>query len=141
MWKPDKNLFLGLWNLIITADADTCKTSGANDQSDGRSLCSRLRCEGSDRYTLFEEFCKSGLCRLGLTSPHEIDLFGIWKGVHSFTVSCCLIYQFSSVFILVLSFLSVQHIMFHFFKNENLNIIVEFSFFYLLLELLHRILK
>ncbi|XXG74640.1 hypothetical protein AAC387_Pa07g3311 [Persea americana] len=69
----------------VLKDADTCKTSGASDQSDVRSLCSRLRCEGSDRYTLFEEFSKSGLCRLGLTSPHEIDLFGIWKEVHSFT--------------------------------------------------------
>lgn len=115
------------------ADDDTCKTSGAYDQSGELHFCSRLRCEGtqsfdgSDRYALFEEFSESGLCRLGLVPPHEIDLFGIWKEVHPFTVSFLLFYKLSNVIILVFSAFMCSHfsqfnILCLFFMNENLNI-------------------
>lgn len=40
-----------------------------------------------DKYSQFEKFSKSGLCRLGLQHLQDMDLAGIWKETESFAVS------------------------------------------------------
>ncbi|XP_058101350.1 uncharacterized protein LOC131245698 isoform X3 [Magnolia sinica] len=60
-------------------------------QSAKKILYSGTGCEqtqsfrGSDKFMLFEEFSKSGLSRLGLSSPCAIDLLGIWKDAQPFS--------------------------------------------------------
>lgn len=58
------------------------------------SLHSNTRSEGSDsvgKYALFEKFCHSGLCRLGLEPIDHLDLCGVWDKLAPFTV--CYLYS------------------------------------------------
>ncbi|GMI88656.1 hypothetical protein like AT1G16650 [Hibiscus trionum] len=51
------------------------------------SLHTGSRCDGTlsaDKYPLFEKFCKSGLCRLGLKPSNDINFHDIWKEVEPY---------------------------------------------------------
>ncbi|WRX28229.1 Methyltransferase domain - like 4 [Theobroma cacao] len=51
------------------------------------SLHTSSRCEETipdDKYSLFEKFCQSGLCRLGLEPSDDINFHGIWKEVEPY---------------------------------------------------------
>ncbi|XP_022717506.1 protein RRNAD1 isoform X2 [Durio zibethinus] len=52
------------------------------------SLDTGSRCEGrtisADKYSLFEKFCRSGLCRLGLKPLVDINFLGIWNEVEPY---------------------------------------------------------
>ncbi|KAK6270362.1 hypothetical protein POUND7_007467 [Theobroma cacao] len=51
------------------------------------SLHTSSRCEETipdDKYSLFEKFCQSGLCRLGLKPSDDINFRGIWKEVEPY---------------------------------------------------------
>lgn len=58
-------------------------TSITNENSSNKAT----KCERSEfvgNYTLFQKYCLSGLCRLGLEPLKETDIHGIWKQVESF---------------------------------------------------------
>ncbi|XVF18237.1 hypothetical protein REPUB_Repub11eG0004100 [Reevesia pubescens] len=51
------------------------------------SLHTGSRCEwttSADKYSLFEKFCQSGLCRLGLKPSDDINFCAIWKEVEPY---------------------------------------------------------
>lgn len=51
------------------------------------SLDTGSRCQATasaDKYSLFEKFCQSGLCRLGLKPLDDINLRGIWMEVEPY---------------------------------------------------------
>lgn len=53
------------------------------------SLDTGSRCQATasaDKYSLFEKFCQSGLCRLGLKPLDDINLRGIWMEVEPYVV-------------------------------------------------------
>ncbi|KAK9937581.1 hypothetical protein M0R45_014360 [Rubus argutus] len=59
-------------------------TAIGNEHSSGKAT----KCEGTpliDKYPLFEKYCLSGLCRLGLEPLKDTDLHGIWKEVEPFS--------------------------------------------------------
>lgn len=45
-----------------------------------------------DRYSMFVEFCKSGLGRLGLSDSLDIKFSKLWDEVEEFSVSCLMVY-------------------------------------------------
>ncbi|VVA34498.1 PREDICTED: RRNAD1 [Prunus dulcis] len=58
-------------------------TSITNENSSNKAT----KCERSEfvgNYPLFQKYCLSGLCRLGLEPLKETDIHGIWKQVESF---------------------------------------------------------
>ncbi|ONI12083.1 hypothetical protein PRUPE_4G143400 [Prunus persica] len=58
-------------------------TSRTNENSSNKAT----KCERSEfigNYPLFQKYCLSGLCRLGLEPLKETDIHGIWKQVESF---------------------------------------------------------
>lgn len=60
-------------------------TSRTNENSSNKAT----KCERSEfigNYPLFQKYCLSGLCRLGLEPLKETDIHGIWKQVESFAV-------------------------------------------------------
>ncbi|XP_010258677.1 PREDICTED: protein RRNAD1 isoform X3 [Nelumbo nucifera] len=68
---------------------DTCSTLDRGGLSLQISSSYSSGCEGIwslDRYSLFEKFCNSGLCRLGLLTniSQEIDFLGLWKEAQPF---------------------------------------------------------
>ncbi|XP_042485308.1 protein RRNAD1 [Macadamia integrifolia] len=84
---------------LCVSDDQSCSTSGIDLLSPEISPSNNMGEEGSqsytveegsqsctvDKYSLFENFCKSGLCRLGLVPSQEIDFFGLWKEARHFS--------------------------------------------------------
>ncbi|KAJ4975931.1 hypothetical protein NE237_001037 [Protea cynaroides] len=61
-------------------DSLSPRISSGNNMEDKGSQCHTI-----DKYSLFEKFCKSGLCRLDLVPSQEIDIFGLWKEAEHFS--------------------------------------------------------
>ncbi|XP_050368664.1 uncharacterized protein LOC126786785 [Argentina anserina] len=58
-----------------------------NAIGNGDSSSKVTKCEGTpfiSKYPLFEKYCLSGFCRLGLQPPKETDLRGIWNRIQPF---------------------------------------------------------
>ena len=60
-------------------------SSSSSDSLKGSSECDLFK---SDKFTLFQRYCHSGLRHLGLKPLQEIDYFTTWKEVEPFSVSC-----------------------------------------------------
>ncbi|XP_043689485.1 protein RRNAD1 isoform X2 [Telopea speciosissima] len=76
-------------NLRLEEYGQSCSTSDIDSLSPKISSSNNMG-EGSQSYTvdkcsLFENFCKSGLCRLGLVPSQEIDFLGVWKEAQHFS--------------------------------------------------------
>ncbi|TYI16744.1 hypothetical protein ES332_A08G274900v1 [Gossypium tomentosum] len=74
-----------------SGESEAVNTSGIRSDVDAlftkMSLHTGSTCErttSTDKYSLFEKFCQSGLCRLGLKPSDNINFHGIWKGVEPY---------------------------------------------------------
>ncbi|KAL6547003.1 hypothetical protein OROMI_022724 [Orobanche minor] len=66
-----------------------CSTRAKNSLHDEPSSYPKILCKESssvDRYSLFVEFCKSGLGRLGLYDSQDIDFSKLWKETEEYSV-------------------------------------------------------
>ncbi|KAJ0751446.1 hypothetical protein HanLR1_Chr05g0193501 [Helianthus annuus] len=59
----------------LATDGCSCKPDSTNGKDEHVDTCS-----------LFEKFSKSGLHRLNLNQPHDVDFAGIWKEAEPFVV-------------------------------------------------------
>ncbi|XP_039006213.1 protein RRNAD1 isoform X1 [Hibiscus syriacus] len=78
-------------SIIQSRESEAADPSGVRLDMDAlfnkMSLHAGSRCEGtlsSDKYSLFEKFCESGLCRLGLKPSNDINFHDIWKEVEPY---------------------------------------------------------
>ncbi|KAM7492846.1 hypothetical protein LguiA_035767 [Lonicera macranthoides] len=81
----------GSWPTIKCAESDSCTYKGSAWGTDtillGASCNHSTKSEKTtyvDKFSQFEKFSKSGLCRLGLQHLQDMDLAGIWKETESF---------------------------------------------------------
>nr|KJB26980.1 hypothetical protein B456_004G269700 [Gossypium raimondii] len=74
-----------------SGESEAGNTSGVRSDVDAlftkMSLHTGSTCEttmSTYKYSLFEKFCQSGLCRLGLKPSDDINFLGIWKEVEPY---------------------------------------------------------
>lgn len=84
--------FLTSWWEIVNcyAGEKACIILDLNSACDPSSLQNTIESDGTvhnDKYPLFERFCHSGLCRLGLEPLPDMRLRDIWNDIEPFSVS------------------------------------------------------